>query len=171
MLLSSFLQLLVFLGITMSIRFVLREMLWIKAIHFHHEAKSPFPLQETIPFPSFLTSFVGGKDTFDSKSVIGRSSTFVFLRPQELNSQQEQRLYFALHSMWHDAEGSLFVLCQGDEKHCLAFAQRVNDRQHPVSVLADFEGDIARSIPVLKTPFAVMVNEQGEIKRVGEPED
>jgi hypothetical protein len=153
------------------IRRALREMLRYKQLYIDsglYESYDALPVGT--PAPSFSASLAGTREIFQTDELKGRCSILLFVTPGDRLLQPE--ISVAVRALWHRLNGRLFVVCRGGEPECMKAigAPASVFRTHPVKVILDHTGHIARNFRIQHTPQAIELDEIAAIKRYGRPE-
>lgn len=98
-----------------------------------------------------------------SETLVGKFSALLFVSPRCpscLTTLDE------LHAVYHKAKGNVVLICGGETEECARIARRY-DLSLPTVV--DSDNRIRDRYGAVTTPYAVLINEVGEIEFTGQP--
>jgi hypothetical protein len=114
-----------------------------------------------------------GKDQIlKMEDLRGDPTILLFVSPMEASLPAYQQLTIAIHALWHQAEGRIYLVCSASEDACRQFAldHRVNSfAENQVPTVLDNGAFIARSFQIDSTPTAVELDEDVRVQRYGRP--
>lgn len=152
------------------LREVLRKLAWSKRFYEGFEGR-PIQYEYELPpgrqIPDFSAHVLGSDRIVARTNLEGRESILVFASAAMSGSPEYRNLGTAIHGMWHQVEGNLYVVCHGREKECREFAAVV---QIPDDlVLLDEDKTITNRFLMDWTPRALRLDEQARLLKYGEP--
>ena len=157
------------------LREVLRKTLWFKRLYADFSRRSEPEKLNWLPTgtlaPDFMAPLLWTGELLSTSHLGGNSSILLFVSPEAPSSLYE-KLSLAIHVMWHNTDGHLYLVCNGSEEACqqLARDHRVEGfTEDKVPVILDKDGWITRSFLIDSTPQAVSLGEDLRVKRYGRP--
>ncbi len=153
---------------------LLKQVLWttVRIKRFHLDSRRVRGLSRGDGVPQFTGRVLGTDRVLKTSELRGRTTTLLFVSPDEASSPLYRNLSVAMHAMWHSADGQLYVVCSGREDACHQILRdhRIDGFQDDqVPVVLDETGDIARRFFIKSTPQAVTLDEDLRIARYGRP--
>lgn len=121
--------------------------------------------------PEFQASLLWTGELINTSHLKGHSSILMFVDPG-VSSPFYSQIPFAMHSMWHETDGHLYIVCNGREELCRTFINESLVAEfggHKIPVIVDEEGAIARYFLIKDYPRAVALDEDARVLRNGKP--
>ncbi len=117
----------------------------------------------------FEAPFLLGEGRIRSRDLLGREVMLLFVRPEDRADQLDKQLRTSAYGLMHKAHGHLYVICSGNRVECgLLVSELANaDGSHFITVLLDDQGEISRMFQVDRTPMAIHLDSNGQIKAIG----
>jgi hypothetical protein len=117
--------------------------------------------------PEFAGPVLGEDRRVTNSHLRDHETILMFVSPREAFSRSYRHLAIAVHAMWRDVEGHLFLICDGDEGSCRQLASEI--RVSEGAVVVDERGEITRRFFIYRTPQALRFDEESRLIRRGSP--
>jgi hypothetical protein len=153
----------------MLLREVLRRAAWLKRFYADSPRGNRMGLTGGGRAPDFLARVLDTDRVLTTSDLEAHETILMFLSTAESSSPLYRHLKAAIHALWHDVEGWLYIVCRGSEDACRHLARDVCPAGHEVPVLLDEGGQMARSFFVDATPKALRFDEDIRLTRYGYP--
>jgi thioredoxin family protein len=129
----------------------------------HVATPGPAP-QVGDPLPAFSTIDALTGATVTSASLMGKLTALLFVSPHCATCMTTLDELSALR---HKVHGNVALVCGGTQEECVRVVRRYGELVVPT--LLDEDNAIRNAFRVPGTPYAVLVNEVGEIEFTGQP--
>jgi hypothetical protein len=154
---------------------LMREVERIRELSARREATAP---QEPMQFllgtslPRFSAVATDGTQVTDAE-IRGLSSILFFISPAEISKMNEEALRSTLFGLWAQADGCLYVVSGAN----CEVSKRISDNweleriyKGEVKVVVDAESKLRGLFRVTDGPCAIVLDEVGNIHKVGRPD-
>jgi AhpC/TSA family protein len=155
------------------LRETLRDIVWLKQFcsGFYQRVESA-GLPRGTRAPDFSAPLLATGQVLKMGDLKGDPTILLFVSPMEASLPGYQQLAIAIHALWHQVEGRIYLVCSGSEEACRQFAldHHVHGfAENQVPMVLDNEAFISRSFQIDSTPTAVELDEDVRVNRYGRP--
>lgn len=138
----------------------------------HSEGTLPAQLRKGTPAPEFITSPLEADQALRTSDLKGRSTIILFISPRESASPAYEKLAASIHALWHRSQGQFYLICSGAERPCRNLLRDYAVKgvgPGRIPLILDENRTIADSFMISATPMAVMLDEDAQVSRYGQP--
>jgi hypothetical protein len=153
------------------LRSLLQEALWLKSLSCTPEVNSQ--LDATTPasdLPSFQANVLDSAEILTDSDLRGRDSLILFLNAARTLTMRPEIIDGSVYALWGKTDECLYICCEGDEQACRSLSERHHLQERyasTVKVLIDDSGRLTALFGVIRTPSAMIFDEDGRVTKTG----
>jgi hypothetical protein len=150
------------------LQFLLLEVVWLKRLCAGFSSQQFKGVYTGARLPRFSGPLLSGGKL--RSRAIRRQSGILFFLNSDPQLPSRQSLVAVIHALWHSVSGRFYLVCSAPKQICRELRSRYAVGLPEKNVVIDEAGSIGQALKITELPQAVEFDDQGRIKRYGQPD-